>query len=763
MASRITHWNFVRIHKGMELPSRQVQVPHDWSIEDIPETQSPFSATAVSGAPGGYSEGGEGIYSTVLSLDPAFRHRVTFQGVFGECEVSVDGEKAAEHFYGYTPFSVVIPSGREKAEIVLKVANLGEVGRWYTGSGLYRPVELERLGEIALLRDGVTARASLTGSGWILTAIAEAEGECEIQFDVYAPDGSLFASKVTSTMGGRIAEAVIEISDPVLWNPWDSDLSYKGEQPLYSLQARVVGCQGEPLSVSFGLREITLSAVEGMKVNGVKTLLKGGCIHHDNGILGACAYDSAEERKVRLLKEAGFNAIRTSHNPPSSALLDACDREGILVIDEVHDEWELPKRKDSYHRHFPRQAVKDAQAMVRRDRSHPSVWCWSIGNEILDSFTRPDICLLLKQAVLECDPTRPVTAGLCRPWWPAPDWVDWASSSEPGCRHLDIVGMNYMWREVRPDHDRHPDRLMMQTETFPIEAWDSWKSVEQCPWNLGDFVWTAQDYIGESGIGQAYAAEGEPVQGAFPSHLAVCGDLDLIGDRRPQSFHRESLWRHGVLAAAVQVPEGLAKPKIEGHWHPNWGWHQAESHWNWPGFEGEILTVSVITSFRRAAVWLNGRSLSELQAGPETRNLLQFDVPYEPGCLEILGRDGEGHESRICLRTSGMASRISLQPEDPHGSMEMGDLVWLGVTLTDSEGVRCQDSDREVSLTVQGPAELLGYGNASMVDTDSLQDSLHRTYLGRALAVLRLTGKGEVRISAESQGLVSGEATLAVS
>lgn len=730
MPSRITHWTFTRLHEGKELPSRPILAPHDWSIEDIPGTQSPFSDTAVSGAPGGHTEGGEGIYSTVIDLDPRSRHRVTFQGVFGECEVFVDGGKAAEHFYGYTPFSFVIPAGRDKAEIIVKVANLGEVGRWYTGSGLYRPVELERLGEAALLRDGLIARPTFAEGRWSLSALAQAEAECDVQFDLHAPDGSQIASVVSHSGVGGLAEAVLGISDPLLWNPWDSPLACQGEQPLYELTAHVTAASGDPLAVSFGLRDITLSAAEGMKVNGVKILLKGGCIHHDNGILGACAYDSAEQRKVRLLKAAGFNAIRTSHNPPSAALLDACDREGILVIDEIHDEWELPKRKDSYHRHFPRLAAEDAQAMVRRDRSHPSVWCWSIGNEILDSFVRPDICLMLKEAVLECDPTRPVTAGLCRPWWPAPDWVDWGSSSEPGCRHLDIVGMNYMWQEVRPDHDRHPERLMMQTETFALDAWDSWKSVEECPWNLGDFVWTAQDYIGESGIGLAFAGPDDPVEGAFPCHLAVCGDLDLIGDRRPQSYHRESLWRPGVLAVAVQVPEGTAKPKIEGHWHPNWGWHQVASHWNWPGFKGKALTVRILTSCRRAEVRLNGRVLFEDAIQPESGQSLEVEVPYDPGCLEILGWDEEGQERRVILRTSGPPKKVSLLPETPRASLANGDLLWLGVTLTDSEGVRCQDSDREIELTVEGPAELLGFGNASMVDTGSLQDSVHRTYLG---------------------------------
>lgn len=762
MPRRITHWSFIRIHEGKELPARDIQVPHDWSIEDIPGTLSPFSKTAVSGAAGGYTEGGEGSYSTLLALDSKFRHRVTFQGVFGESEVFLDGEKVAENYYGYTPFSFIIPAGRDSAELLLKVSNLGEVGRWYTGSGIYRPVDLERLGESAIVRDGLIARPALADGRWVLTVVAETEEDCDVQFDIIAPDGSLIASLVRSTEGQRRAEAVVDILDPLLWNPWDSPLSSQGCQPLYLLRAQCVGSSGDPLSVVFGLRDITLSPTEGLKVNGVKTLLKGGCIHHDNGILGACAYDSAETRKIRLLKQAGFNAIRTSHNPPSTALLDACDREGILVIDEIHDEWELPKRKDSYHRHFPRLAVQDAQAMVRRDRSHPSVWCWSIGNEILDCFTRPDICLMLKQAVLNCDPTRPVTAGLCRPWWPAPDWVDWASSSEPGCRHLDIVGMNYMWKEVRPDHDRHPARLMMQTETYALDAWDSWKSVEECPWNLGDFVWTAQDYIGESGIGQAFAAPNEPTQGAFPSHLAVCGDLDLIGDRRTQSYHRESLWRPGVLAATVEVPSHLAKSKLEGHWHPNWGWHQSVSHWNWHGFEGETLTVRVITSCSKAAVTLHGRLLAEKDLPAAGGKDARFEVPYEPGCLEILGWDERGEQRRVRLCTSGEASRIVLEAENSVVSWERGDLLWLGITVTDSAGVRCHDSDREVTLTVEGPAKLLGLGSASMVDTDSLQDCVHKTHLGRALAVLRPKERGEVRVRVHSHGLEAGEAVISV-
>lgn len=763
MSKLLSTWKFLRRDlEGAGEPGlddsdwREVCLPHDWSIEDVPGTNSPFSSTlSTFKGDGGHTVGGTGWYRSRVILDPARRHRITFQGVFGETQVWVDGELAAENFYGYTPFSIVIPAGRESAVIALKVVNTGEVGRWYTGSGIYRPVEIEALGQTAILRDGLVARIGrITPERALLEAFAETEADCLVEFRVLSPSGEEIDRQVEKAGPEGLAAAEFFLCSPQLWNAWDSPLSVVGRQPIYTLEARVVGDDPEIVArTTFGIRQVEFDAVDGLRVNGQKVLLKGGCIHHDNGILGACAYSSAELRKILLLKEAGFNAIRTAHNPPSAALLDACDQEGILVIDEVHDEWERPKRADSYHRHFNRLGEADAQAMVRRDRNHASVWCWSVGNEIPGSYETPEIALRLKKAVLACDPTRPISAGLCPPWWQSEVWVDWETSSDPAFEHLDIGGMNYIWEKVRTDHDRHPNRLMMQTETYPLAAWDSWKSVEECPWNFGDFVWTAQDYIGESGIGQSFAEADEAVNGAYPFHLAVCGDLDLIGDRKPQSHHRESLWREGVLSLSVHVPDSIAKPKITEGWMRKWGWDEVEEHWNWPGFVGQPLKVELITSCIRLEISLNGKVIAERKVTDDDKGRVVIKVPYEPGTLMVKGWDSEERIVVKSLRTAGAVETIAAETEST-GSNDPDGLIWLKLSLIDARGQLVRVDDREVILTIDGPGELLGFGNASPVDVESLQDGRHKTYKGRALAVIKQTGEEPITISLTSEGLV---------
>jgi beta-galactosidase len=763
MPTFLSNWKFLRQDLGgagdpglNDSDWREVCLPHDWSIEDVPGTDSPFSSSlSTFKGDGGHTVGGTGWYRNTLTLDPERRHRITFHGVFGETQVWVDGELAAENFYGYTPFSIVIPAGRESTVIALKVVNTGEVGRWYTGSGLYRPVEIEALGQTAILRDGLVARIGrITPERALLEAFAETEADCLVEFRVLGPGGEEIDRQEERAGPEGLAAAEFFLRSPQLWNSWDSPLSAPGRQPLYTLEARVVGDNsGLVTRTTFGIRTVEFDAANGLRVNGQKVLLKGGCIHHDNGILGACAYASAELRKILLLKEAGFNAIRTAHNPPSAALLDACDQEGILVIDEVHDEWERPKRADSYHKHFNRLGEADAQAMVRRDRNHASVWCWSVGNEIPGSYETPEIALRLKKAVLACDPTRPISAGLCPPWWQSEVWVDWETSSDPAFEHLEIGGMNYIWQKVRPDHERHPNRLMMQTETYPLAAWDSWKSVEECPWNFGDFVWTAQDYIGESGIGQSFAGPDDPLKGAYPYHLAVCGDLDLIGDRKPQSHHRESLWREGVLSLSVHVPESIAKRRITEGWMYKWGWDEVEEHWNWPGFTGQPLKVELTTSCVRLEISLNGRVIAERKVTPDDKGRVFVEVPYEPGTLVAKGWDSEEKIIVKSLRTVGAVETIAAESELT-GSNDPDRLIWLKLSLIDARGQLVRVDDREVSLSIDGPGELIGFGNASPVDVDSLQDSKHRTYKGRALAVIKQTGEEPITISLTSEGLV---------
>lgn len=769
---RIENWHFLRVVPGepgrelADLPPveswRPVRVPHDWSIEDVPGTASPFSSTLSAGGPStGHTVGGEGWYQTLLPLEPDRPHRLLFDGVYGTTDVWIDGVHLKTHHYGYTSFSVDIPAGRDQAKVTVRVRNLGSNSRWYSGSGLYRPVWLEALGAASFAPYGVTVRAvDLSSEQAVVEAVAELERDAAVEFLLVDPEGHAVGAPIVAESRAGIATVRLPIPNPRHWHPMGSPHWRPGEQPLYQLVATTKSSPEHVVVVRFGLRAVEFDAKRGLLVNGARIWLKGACIHHDHGIIGAAAYEDAEERKLRLLRDAGFNAIRTSHNPPSSAFLDICDRMGFLVIDEVHDEWETGKTPDSYHRYFPKFGLVDAQAMVRRDRNHPSVWCWSIGNEIPDIFDRPDLALKLREAVLEADPTRPVSAGLCRPWWPTESWVDWETSSDSGFAHLDIGGMNYLWEMVRPDHERHPDRVVMQTETYALAAYDSWQSVVQCPWNLGDFVWTGQDYIGESGIGQSFAPEGFPTEGRFPFHLAVCGDLDLVGRRKPQSHYRESLWRDGLVYVVVHVPAHLASPKLETGWHKQWGWDEVESHWNWDVEPGFPLEVEVYSSCETIDWSLNGQPLGSHRMTKEDRNRFRFRVPFEPGTLLVRGTGPDDAFAMHGLRTAGPPFRISAVPQPSEVPLRFGALGYVMLSVVDSAGVPVPRCQVPVEIEIDGPGELVAFGNADPIDVDSLTDCRHRTYDGHALVAVRPIRSGTTRVVARSPGLADGVAEV---
>ncbi|NJO68772.1 MAG: hypothetical protein HC830_05365 [Bacteroidetes bacterium] len=349
------------------------------------------------------------------------------------------------------------------------------------------------------------------------------------------------------------------------------------------------------VKVPFGIRSIHFDAANGFMLNGKKVLLKGGCMHHDNGFLGSATIDRAEERRVELMKAYGFNAIRTSHNPPSRQFLDACDRVGVLVIDEAFDMWERPKNPQDYHRFFKEWWQKDISSMVMRDRNHPSIIMWSIGNEINERADSSGLIITRKLAdeVHRLDPTRPVTAAICsfwdhknRPW----------SATAPAFALLDVGGYNYMWKAYEEDHLLYPDRIMAGTESLPLEAYENWKQVEKNSWVIGDFVWTAMDYMGETGIGNS-RLDNDPDNGfsrTWTWFNAYCGDIDLCGFKKPQLYYRDVIWGNSNIEMMVHAPVPEGRKEIVSMW----GWPEEWQNWNWNGSEGKLMQVRVLRNIR---------------------------------------------------------------------------------------------------------------------------------------------------------------------
>ncbi|MGN6370501.1 MAG: sugar-binding domain-containing protein, partial [Phycisphaerae bacterium] len=563
-----------------------VELPHDWSVGG--KIEKGGATGDKMGGQGGFFPAGVGWYRKKFVAPKAWagkRVSLDFEGVYMLGEVWVNGEKVGGHAYGYTPFAVDVTeklkSGEENV-VAVRVDDSKQVNsRWYSGSGIYRHVWVEVEGPVRIARDGVMVKtgkwaddsASITigltaedGSG----AAAAAEFETKV-YEVGA-DGKATGSAVVASIpmrgeflvrdGVRLNETGVEtrliLAHAKWWSPEAPNL-YVAETTL-SMGGKVIDTR----ETYFGVRTVGASAEKGFLLNGKREVLFGGCVHHDNGALGAAAFDRAEERKVELLKGAGFNAVRTSHNMPSEAFLNACDRLGVMVVEEGFDCWEVGKNGEDYHRYFARDWKGDVDAMGMRDRNHPSVVMWSVGNEIPDFGSAQGMRdgTALIEEVKRLDGTRPVTAAVN--WWPhiGGKEHDWTWEGADGLKgKLDVVGYNYQIGRYGKDHARVPGRVMVSTESYPRDMFACWEACEERPYVVGDFVWTAMDYLGESGLGRVYArGEKEIFQGRdeqYPVHGANCGDIDMTGWRKAVSHARNIVWGRGEkLFASVVEPRG---------------------------------------------------------------------------------------------------------------------------------------------------------------------------------------------------------------
>jgi beta-galactosidase len=753
---------------------RRLDLPHDWSVEDLPADGSrtrtgPFDRKrSAGGASTGWVVGGTGWYRKRFRLDGLGDDRrveVRFDGAYMNADVWLNGVHLGGHPYGYTAFAFdLTPHLRRDGENVLavRVRNEGRNSRWYSGSGIYRHVWLTTTGalRIPLWGVAVTARELSDGQADVEVAVElENRGhvarEATVRVRVLDPDGREVTAAERAAAVEPGAGATVRLSSrvrsPRRWSPEHPALHRAAVDVLVG--RRVV----DHVETTFGIRAVEVDARRGLRVNGEPTLLRGACLHHDHGPLGAAAFDRAEERRVEILKAAGFNAVRTAHNPPSPAFLDACDRLGLLVIDEAFDMWRVANNPDDYHRSFDEWWRRDLGAMVRRDRNHPSVILWSIGNEIQGAADAAGLAIAreLVDAVRKDDPTRPVTNAIChcgdrreRPW----------TDADPSFALLDVGGYNYQWRRYEADHERVPERVMVGTESFPAEAFETWEQVEKHPWVVGDFVWTGWDYLGESGIGRSWREGEEPGEflGPWPWHIAGCGDIDILGRRKAQSYYREALWRPGVLHVAVHRP----RPAGERRRITLWGWPDVEGHWTWPGEEGRSLQVDVYSSCARVRLALNGRAIGEKATTRAERHRTTFEAPYEPGELVAVGETEGRSPVEVRLRTAGEPARLRLTPDRGRIRADRSDLAYVLVEVLDAHGVLVPHVRPTVRVALEGPGELAAFSSADPLDTRGFRGAACRVYQGVCQAILRPTGPGNMTLRAEADGLLPAVARV---
>ena len=707
-----------------EDPGITVNLPHDGMIGTAVTPDAPARADM------GYFTGGLCNYTKNILIPREWENEcvcLLFDGAMMNASVDVNGCKAGSQHYGYAPFVIdltdLVAFGAENRITVNLNTSMQPNSRWYTGAGLYRSVHLLHGPKVHIAPDGIFARTEEVADGY---AFLKIETEiCNDTAENRLAEAEVFLIREDSGETAATAKQVVHINarsretarvslnvrDPLLW---DAD-----HPNLYRVRVRVRNLgtfrthfekeTAQPVDeadVLFGIRTVTADAVRGLRINGKPVKLKGGCLHHDNGLLGAVSLYETEARKIRKLKETGFNAIRTAHNPPSAALIEACDRLGMYVFDEAFDAWGIGKRAGDYSQFFEACWERDLTAFVRRDRSHPCVILWSTGNEIPErgglnnGYT---LAARLAGRVRSLDGTRPVSNGICSFWSGLDDFLAkgtdqsqnagiedpaylWEKGTEPFAAPLDVVGYNYMEDLYERDHRMFPERVILGSENFPKEIGFRWPLVEKLPYVLGDFTWTAWDYLGEAGIGKAVSLDpNDPllekgpwalmpqVASPFPWRTANDADFDITGRITPQGTYRSVVWGNTGTFLYSYPPEAFGKTELISPW----GFPAVQACWNYEGQEGTSVELLVFSNAQEVELLINGRSVGRKQVSGE-RPLpcsVRFEAVYEPGKVEAVSYTDGREVSRAVLTTASLPARLRLTPEKTAMKADGHDLI----------------------------------------------------------------------------------------
>lgn len=763
--------------KNGEGSFEEVTLPHDAMID------SPRSADAASGGAGAYFEGGVYEYEKRFDVPADWNGKnvyFVFGGIMRCAKVFVNGQQAGEQAYGYTEFCVSAdPFLRYGSENVIRIVadnSKQPSSRWYTGGGIYRSVWLAVKDRVHFAHRGISVETVS-----INPATVRIRSERTGGIPVYAVSRG---GKIVATRKG---DGDLEIPDAKLWDDVDPN--------LYTLTAKLY--EGDSLkdeeTLSFGIRELSWNK-DGFFVNGRNVLFRGGCVHHDNGILGARAYEEAEDRKVRKLKEAGFNAVRSSHNPCSEAFLDACDRYGVYLVDELSDMWYMHKKKYDYACDFETWHERDLAAMVRKDRSHPSVIMYSLGNEVSEPCEQKGLDLVrgMRDFLHGLDPSRPVTAGvnyyiivnakkgkgvyqeesggeegkeekgketkktkekptssvlfnmIAQQVGPSMNKMGNSREADeivsPFVDLLDIAGYNYASGRYPLEGEQHPGRLIYGSETYPQDIYKNWQQVKKYPYLLGDFVWSAWDYLGETGIGGwSY----EPIYGfefekPYPWVIGDVGEIDLIGVKGIPAEYAAVVWglRSEPCIGVRPLNHGKAKV-VKSVWR---GTNALES-WSWKGCEKATAEIEVYTDAPKVALYLNGKKIG---CAKTAEDRACFKTKYQPGVLKAVALSADGKEvaSSELVSASG-ALAVSAEPEKD--SVRAGEVFFTDVSVRGANGIVESNADEELSASVEN-GEILAFGSAEQKQSVPYSAPRCRTYYGRALLCVRAGAEGEAKI-----------------
>lgn len=756
-----------------------IDVPHDWAILDT------FSKDNPTGRPGGFASGGVGWYRKKFTLherDSSSKISIEFGGVYENSEVWINGHYLGKRPFGYISFNYdmtpYLDFGGENI-LAVRVDNSKQPSaRWYTGCGIYRHVWLIKTGKLHLARHGIyVTTPTITKDSAIVKIQAEIENEFESDLpfkviqELYSPEGVLVARTDTAiTWPGNRKEDIhqqMTVLNPELWSP-DTPALYKLKTTVSNEEATF-----DEVETNVGIRHFTFSPDSGFTLNGISMKLQGVNNHSDLGALGAALNDRVLERRLEILKEMGCNAIRTAHNPPCEELLDMCDRMGFMVMDEAFDEWleswpfggiKKPegKAKYGYHLHFNEWAEKDLTELIRRDRNHPSIVLWSVGNEI------PDACFevgterlqKLMEVARKEDPTRPITCGI----------THMHLANESGfASQLDVAGYNggggscFMYEA---DHETYPERIFLATEVphsfqtrgvYRTHSWyrgqnplggimkvpnlteeevftdvpkyysssydnamvrigarDSWRRTRDFPYMAGEFRWTGFDYLGESMFG-------------WPAKFWNFGIIDMCGFPKDTYYFYQSQWTKAPMVHILP-------------------------HWNWKGREGVEIPVVAYSNCESVELFLNGRSLGEKEMGDQMD--LMWLVPYEPGTLIAKGKNAGQVVYTKEIVTAAEPAKIQLIADRSTIEADRQNVVHVEVNILDKDDNFVPDASNRLQFTVEGEAEIIAVDNGDPLNEEAYNHPSRKAFNGKCLVILKSTGKsGKFTLSASSAGL----------
>ena len=777
---------------------RRLDLPHDWSIEDLPDQKAdsiigPFSKTSVGTKGTGFTVGGTAWYRKNFTVNSSDKDKITFlqfDGVYMNSDVWINGKHVGNHPYGYTSFfyditSFLNPAGQSNV-VAVEVKNEGKNARWYSGSGIYRHTWLTLVDPVHIGMWGVYITTPIVSEksadievSTNVSNSAKEDALVTLNLEIIDPSGNVAGTAENNTFlkagSSNEIKQKVTIEKPVLWTT-ENPVLYKSIVSVF-----VKNKKTDQVNTSFGIRSIHFDAQTGFTLNGKTMKLRGGCIHHDNGPLGSAAIDRAEERKIELLKSVGYNAIRCSHNPPSPYLLEVCDRLGMLVIDEFTDMWEKPKVNlvyeifgaktktflgvDDYSRYFKNSWKQDLESMVLRDRNHPSVIMWSIGNEISEATDTSGfrIAKALIALVHQFDPTRAVTEAMT---YYGGDMADKNTLKKQALHMdlLDVVGFNYNYNDYIKNHEKHPNWIMYGSESMPPLFWENWQMVERLPYVIGDFTWAAMDYMGEAGVGiprledavtkntnlfaQMNLFYGSKSWPAFNSYQGV---IDLIGNRKTASYFQSVVWRKSKVEMFVHRPIPARKKEITSPW----GFPDEVKSWTWPNKRGENLQVHVYTRSSLVRLELNGKVVGQQTMDKNKSMTATFEVPYEEGELTAYCYDNWRETGSERLKTLGKPASIRLIADRNVIKANKNDLSYITLEITDSNGNVIPNADAVlIKFGITGNGKIAGVGNGNPVDMSSFQQPQKRTYQGKCLVIICPDETpGTITLTAKADGL----------